>query len=58
MTVLPGWFGLAGYIGGLARITAGYALLQAANNTAVMSGANKDQRGLCPRCWGCLATWV
>ena len=46
MTVLPGWFGLAGYIGGLALITAGYGLFQAANNTSVMAGARTDQRGL------------
>ncbi|HTN63371.1 MAG TPA: MFS transporter [Devosia sp.] len=46
MTVLPGWFGTAGYVGGLAVITAGYALFQAANNTAVMAGATQDQRGL------------
>lgn len=46
MTVLPGWFGAPGYVGGLALITAGYALFQAANNTSVMAGTSKDQRGL------------
>lgn len=46
MTMLPGWFGTGGYIGALASITAGYALFQAANNTAVMAGATKDRRGV------------
>lgn len=46
MTVLPKWFGVGGYVGGLALITAGYALFQAANNTGVMGGAGKDHRGL------------
>ena len=46
MTVLPSWFGVAGYGGGLALTTAGYALFQAANNTGVMAAATKDQRGL------------
>ena len=43
---MPGWFGVAGYVGGLALITAGYALFQAANNTGAMAGAGKGQRGL------------
>lgn len=38
--------GLPGYVGALAVITAGYALFQAANNTAVMTGSSTDQRGL------------
>ena len=46
MTMLPGWFGIGGYVGGLALTTAGYALFQAANNTAVMAGATKERRGL------------
>jgi EmrB/QacA subfamily drug resistance transporter len=46
MTMLPGTFGVAGYIGGLAVITAGYALFQAANNTAVMNGATPERRGV------------
>jgi hypothetical protein len=37
---------LVGYIGGLAIITAGYALFQAANNTAVMNGAPSERRGV------------
>ena len=40
-----GW-GVAGYAGALALITAGYATVQTANNTAVMAQARADQRGL------------
>lgn len=39
-------FGVPGYIGPLAVITAGYALFQAANNTAVMTNSRADQRGV------------
>ncbi len=46
MTVLPGATGVAGYVVGLAVITAGYALFQAANNTAVMNGAANERRGV------------
>ena len=46
MIMLPAAFGVAGYIGGLAIITAGYALFQAANNTAVMNGATSERRGV------------
>ncbi|MBX3530106.1 MAG: MFS transporter [Rhizobiaceae bacterium] len=46
MAILPGLSGTAGYIGGLVVITAGYALFQAANNTAVMANATPDRRGL------------
>lgn len=38
--------GLPGYVGALATITAGYALFQAANNTAVMTASSADERGL------------
>lgn len=38
--------GVAGYAGALAFITAGYATVQTANNTAVMAQATADQRGL------------
>lgn len=37
--------GVAGYVGPLVVVTAGYALFQAANNTAVMAGAGA-QRGV------------
>ncbi|MEA1649166.1 MFS transporter [Nitrospirillum sp. BR 11164] len=38
--------GAAGYVGPIAVLTAGYALFQAANNTAVMSGVPADRRGV------------
>lgn len=39
-------WGVAGYAAALALITAGYATVQTANNTAVMACARADQRGL------------
>jgi hypothetical protein len=39
-------FGIPGYIAPLVVITAGYALFQTANNTAVMTGIRADQRGV------------
>ena len=39
-------WGVVGYAAALALITAGYATVQTANNTAVMAGARADQRGL------------
>ncbi|MBI5922365.1 MAG: MFS transporter [Betaproteobacteria bacterium] len=39
-------FGVPGYIAPLVIITAGYALFQAANNTAVMTNIRPDQRGV------------
>ncbi|SFV16082.1 MFS transporter [Pseudoduganella namucuonensis] len=38
--------GVAGYIAPLAVVTAGYALLQAANNTAVMADVLPERRGV------------
>ena len=46
LTVLPTRFGIPGYIAPLVVITAGYALFQAANNTAVMTDIRPDQRGV------------
>jgi MFS family permease len=46
VAALPIHFGVPGYVGPLAVITAGYALFQAANNTAVMTGIADDQRGV------------
>ena len=46
MTVLPRLVGTGGYAASLVVITAGYALFQAANTTAVMSGAPADRRGV------------
>jgi EmrB/QacA subfamily drug resistance transporter len=39
-------FGVPGYVVPLVIITAGYALFQAANNTAVMTNIRPDQRGV------------
>jgi hypothetical protein len=43
---MPLWSGITGYIAPLAVTTAGYALFQAANNTAVMRDVGPDQRGV------------
>jgi EmrB/QacA subfamily drug resistance transporter len=45
MAMLPAGFGVPGYVVPLVVITAGYALFQAANNTAVMADIPPDQRG-------------
>jgi MFS family permease len=42
----PPVLAVGGYVGSLVLITAGYALFQAANNTAVMRRAAADQRGV------------
>ena len=46
LSVLPAMFGIAGYIVAIAVLTPGYALFQAANNTAVMMDVRPDQRGV------------
>jgi EmrB/QacA subfamily drug resistance transporter len=46
LSMMPTEFGVPGYIAPLAVITAGYALFQAANNTAVMTHIRPDQRGV------------
>lgn len=46
LSMLPTRFGVPGYIVPLVAITAGYALFQAANNTAVMTNIRADQRGV------------
>lgn len=38
--------GAPGYLGPISFVTVGYALFQAANNTAVMSGAGMENRGV------------
>ncbi len=43
---LPTSLGVPGYVTPLVVITAGYALFQAANNTAVMTNTRADQRGV------------
>jgi EmrB/QacA subfamily drug resistance transporter len=42
----PAKFGIAGYVIPIVIITAGYAVFQAANNTAVMTGISANQRGV------------
>lgn len=44
--LLPTRFGVPGYIAPLLVVTAGYALFQAANNTAVLTNTGLEQRGV------------
>jgi EmrB/QacA subfamily drug resistance transporter len=46
LAALPSGFGIAGYIAPLAIMTAGYALFQTANNTAVMADVPAGRRGV------------
>jgi len=46
IALLPGGLGAIGYVGPLALVTPGYALFQAANNTAVMADVPAGQRGV------------
>jgi len=46
LSLIPAVFGIPGYLAPLVVITAGYALFQAANNTAVMGNVRGDQRGV------------
>ncbi|NTU81149.1 MAG: MFS transporter [Chloroflexales bacterium] len=46
LTMMPTSVGVLGYVAPLVVITAGYALFQAANTTAVMTQSQADQRGL------------
>ncbi len=46
LSMSPAAFAIAGYIAPMVVITAGYALFQTANNTAVMTDARPDQRGV------------
>ncbi|MEF7617509.1 MFS transporter [Aquincola sp. MAHUQ-54] len=46
LSMLPATLGIAGYLVPIVVITAGYALFQAANNTAVMAGVRPDERGV------------
>lgn len=45
LSVAPGRFGVPGYLASIVIVTAHYALLQTANNAAVMANAAHDQRG-------------
>ncbi|MBK9166518.1 MAG: MFS transporter [Bryobacterales bacterium] len=44
--IMPSTAGALGYIGGTVVVTVGYALFQAANNTAAMAEVGPDQRGV------------
>jgi EmrB/QacA subfamily drug resistance transporter len=46
LSIIPAAFGIPGYVAPLVIVTAGYALFQAANNTAVMTDISQDQRGV------------
>jgi MFS family permease len=46
LSVLPVWFGLAGYVTAIVILTPGYQLFQAANNTVVMLDVPSEQRGV------------
>ncbi|HVZ53847.1 MAG TPA: MFS transporter [Pseudolabrys sp.] len=46
LVAVPSSFGVVGYIAGIAVLTPGYQLFQAANNTVVMADAPQDQRGV------------
>ena len=46
LSMLPEAFGIPGYVAPLVVLTAGYALFQAANNTAIMKDVTRDRRGV------------
>jgi EmrB/QacA subfamily drug resistance transporter len=46
LAMLPATLGIAGYVAPLVVITAGYALFQTANNTAVMTEVPVERRGV------------
>jgi EmrB/QacA subfamily drug resistance transporter len=46
LSMMPATFGVCGYIAPIVVTTAGYALFQTANNTAVMTGIDPKQRGV------------
>ena len=46
LSMMPAISGVPGYIAPIAVMTAGYALFQTANNTAVMKDVRPDQRGV------------
>jgi EmrB/QacA subfamily drug resistance transporter len=46
LSMIPAGFGIPGYAAPLVVVTAGYALFQAANNTAVMTDVSQDERGV------------
>lgn len=46
LSVLPQFFGIAGFISAIVILTPGYQLFQAANNTVVMADVSANQRGV------------
>ena len=46
LAMVPSTLGISGYLVPIVVITSGYGLFQTANNTAVMTGASPDQRGV------------
>ncbi|MEO6565167.1 MAG: MFS transporter [Casimicrobiaceae bacterium] len=46
LSLLPSSFGVPGYLVPIVVLTVGYALVQTANNTAVMQDVGADQRGV------------
>lgn len=46
LAITPVTFGIPGYVAPIIVITVGYALFQTANNTAVMTNIDPDQRGV------------
>jgi len=46
LSIIPPTFGVLGYIAPIVVVTAGYALFQAANNTAIMTDIRPGQRGV------------
>lgn len=46
LAMLPENAGIGGYVAAVAILTAGYALFQSANNTAVMAAAKAEERGV------------
>jgi len=46
LSMLPATLGIPGYIAPIVVVTAGYALFQTANNTAVMTDVSPDHRGV------------
>jgi MFS family permease len=46
LSLFPETLGLVGYVAPMIVVTAGYALFQTGNNTAVMAGVGRDQRGV------------
>jgi EmrB/QacA subfamily drug resistance transporter len=46
LSLLPGMFGVAGYVAAIVVVTADYALFQAANNTTVVADVRPHQRGV------------